>query len=89
MKKISVSNQCKRDIRSHYLQLITPEWAEVLHTLCQGLPLPERYRDHALSGDLQGLRDCHFKPDLVLLYRRGEKAIELVRLGSHSELGIG
>ena len=32
MKKISVSNQCKRDIRSHYLQLITPEWAEVLHT---------------------------------------------------------
>ena len=51
-------------------------------------PLPERFRDHPLSGEWVGFRDCHVKPDLVLIYEKPDAEIlRLVRLGSHSELG--
>ena len=44
---------------------------------------------YALSGDWQDHRDCHLKPDLVLIYRKPDDAeLQLVRLGSHSELGL-
>lgn len=88
MRTLSVTNQFKRDAKKQYLVLLTPEWAEVLHCLCQDLAIPEKYRDHQLSGNLKDLRDCHIKPDLVLLYRKHNDSVELVRLGSHSELSI-
>jgi mRNA interferase YafQ len=51
--------------------------------------LPRRYFDHALGGEWNDHRDCHIRPDLVLIYRKpDEAALELVRLGSHSELGL-
>ena len=41
-----------------------------------------------LSGEWSGFRDCHVKPDLVLIYEKpGTDTLRLVRLGSHSELG--
>ncbi len=50
-------------------------------------PLPEGNRDHALSGDWAGYRECHLKPDLLLVYRKsGDDLLKLARLGSHSEL---
>jgi len=52
-------------------------------------PLPRRNLDHALSGDWNDHRDCHIRPDLVLIYRKPDKDnLELVRLGSHGELGL-
>ncbi len=52
-------------------------------------PLSERYRDHSLAGEWKDHRDCHIKPDLVLIYRKtNENTLDLVRLGSHSELGL-
>ena len=52
-------------------------------------PLEPRYRDHALSGDWKDHRDCHLKPDLVLIYRKpDDEVLQLVRLGSHSKLGL-
>lgn len=48
--------------------------------------LPISNKDHPLKGDWKGCRDCHLKPDLVLIYRRKKTAIELLRIGSHSEL---
>ena len=42
--------------------------------------------DHALGGAWRGFRDCHVKPDLVLIYRKSADALALARLGSHSEL---
>lgn len=89
MKKIDITNQFKRDAKKHYLSLLTPAWTEVLHCLLNGINLPSKYRDHQLTGNLKDLRDCHIKPDLVLLYRTQDDSLELVRLGSHSELGIG
>jgi mRNA interferase YafQ len=58
----------------------------VLALLLSEQPLPEANRDHALRGDWKGYRDCHLKPDLVLIYKKAEGEIQLVRVGSHSEL---
>ena len=49
-------------------------------------PLPERLQDHALGGSWKGCRDCHIRPDLVLIYARSAEALTLVRVGSHSEV---
>lgn len=49
--------------------------------------LPESNRDHALSGDWAGYRECHLKPDLLMIYRKPDDyTLRLARLGSHSEL---
>jgi mRNA interferase YafQ len=49
--------------------------------------LPANMHDHALSGDWSGCRECHLKPDLLLIYRKpGGDTVRLARLGSHSEL---
>ena len=61
----------------------------MLEKLVNDTPLPFRYRDHALTGEWQDFRDCHIKPDLLLIYRKsGQNLLELARLGSHSELGF-
>jgi mRNA interferase YafQ len=57
--------------------------------LAADTPLPPRFRDHPLSGAWDDCRDCHVRPDLILIYRRvGDDVLQLVRLGSHSELGL-
>jgi len=49
----------------------------------------EKSRDHNMSGDFAGCRNCHIRPDLVLLYEKMEAdKLLLVRLGSHAVLGI-
>ena len=49
--------------------------------------LPESNRDHALSGNWNGYRECHIKPDLLLIYRKPDaNTLRLARLGSYSEL---
>jgi mRNA interferase YafQ len=51
--------------------------------------LPEKLHDHPLTGEWTDHRDCHVKPDLVLIYRVPDaERLELVRLGSHSELSL-
>jgi mRNA interferase YafQ len=61
---------------------------EVVNSLAANMPLALRNFDHPLSGEWKDHRDCHIRPDLVLLYRRpDDDSLELVRLGSHSELG--
>lgn len=55
--------------------------------LVADLDLPDSYRDHALIGDWAGYRECHLKPDLLLIYRKpDEERLRLARLGSHSDL---
>ncbi len=59
------------------------------HLLAADTPLPRRNFDHPLSGEWSDHRDCHIRPDLVLIYRKpDDDSLELVRLGSHSELGL-
>lgn len=60
----------------------------VVALLANRIPLPERYRDHPLHGDREGFRDCHVRPDWVLVYRVFESRLELIlsRTGTHSEV---
>lgn len=61
----------------------------VLQLLATDQPLPPRLCDHALTGDWKDHRDCHIKPDLVLIYRKPDaEVLQLVRIGSHSELSL-
>ena len=60
----------------------------ILYKLLNDEALPPRCVDHSLGGNWQDFRDCHIKPDLVLIYRKYDNVLELVRLGSHSELDL-
>lgn len=63
---------------------------KVVGLLMQDQPLPERNRDHALTGDCVGTRECHVSPDWLLIYLKNgdlpSGSITLIRTGSHSEL---
>lgn len=61
---------------------------EVVEYLAMGEPLPEKNRDHALTGDWVGHRECHIQPDWLLIYRiEGDVLVlTLSRTGSHSDL---
>lgn len=62
---------------------------EVVKLLAADAPLARRHFDHALTGEWRDHRDCHIRPDLVLIYRKPDDAtLQLVRLGSHSGLGL-
>ncbi len=64
-------------------------FVELLNLLLGDAVLDPRYRDHALAGEWKDHRDCHVKPDLVLIYRKpNDSVLQLVRIGSHSELGL-
>lgn len=87
MRKLDRTNQFKRDFKKH--GELDTGLIEVLYKLLNDEPLPEKYRDHALTGDMKDVRDCHIRPDLVLLYRYfDDGTLQLIRLGSHSELGL-
>ncbi|MBV8049339.1 MAG: type II toxin-antitoxin system YafQ family toxin [Paludibacterium sp.] len=58
----------------------------VLTLLASALPLPQEVYNHPLKGHYRGCHECHLRPDLLLIYRLKPAWIELVRLGSHSEL---
>ena len=77
----------KREFKGLYRATLDDALEPVLKALANDQPLDTRYRDHDLSGDWAGYRECHVKPDLLLIYRRsGYDTLRLARLGSHSEL---
>lgn len=62
--------------------------ADTVDLLQKGEKLPERFRDHELTGNLKGNRECHILPDLLLIYRifNDILILELVDTGSHADL---
>ncbi len=93
MRKIKYTSKFKRDYKrekkSGHHQNLDRDLLSIVKSLALDVKLPPRNRDHRLSGDWNDHRDCHIKPDLVLIYRkRDNEILELVRLGSHSELGL-
>lgn len=62
------------------------EVGRIISKLQAGETLDEKNVDHPLTGNWLGFRDCHIKPDLVLIYRVFEGQLQLARIGSHSEL---
>ncbi|MBH0236170.1 type II toxin-antitoxin system YafQ family toxin [Helicobacter pylori] len=59
---------------------------EVILTLRKKEPLPPPFKDHALKGKWKPYRECHIKPDVLLVYLVEDDELILLRLGSHSEL---
>ncbi len=79
----------KRELKGNHKQSLTSDLTLILKLLIADKKLPGRYQDHSLIGDWRDHRDCHIKPDLILIYRKpDELRLQLVRLGSHSELGL-
>jgi mRNA interferase YafQ len=93
MRTIERTTQFKRDYKreskGRHRDVLSKELTGVVQALADDEALVAKYRDHALTGDWQDHRDCHIKPDLVLIYRLPDAdSLQLVRLGSHSELGL-
>jgi mRNA interferase YafQ len=93
MRTISRTNQFKRDYKreksGRHGRRLDDLVMEAVGLLAADQPQPRRFFDHPLSGEWSDHRDCHIRPDLVLIYRKPDSdSLELVRLGSHSELGF-
>ena len=77
----------RREAKGRYRATLDDRLKPVLLALATDRALDARYRDHDLSGDWAGYRECHIRPDLLLIYRKsGTDTLRLARLGSHSEL---
>jgi mRNA interferase YafQ len=88
MKELTYTTRFRKDLRRERRSDPDVETTlrDVLALLLEGKVLPPKLKDHALSGAWQDCRDCHLKPDLVLIYRTSATEVTLMRLGSHSEL---
>ena len=89
MLDVDFTSQFKKDMkRTRKLGAEIAKIDEVITMLRRGEPLPERNRDHALSGTYHGHRECHIEPDWLLIYRIDSNLLVLtaVRTESHSEL---
>lgn len=92
MRTIDRSSAFKRDYRRvkatpRHSKDVDSLVASVLTLLLLDQPLPGNNLDHALSGNWSGYRECHIKPDLLLIYHKPDAdTLRLARIGSHSEL---
>jgi len=93
MRTIEKTGQFKRDFKREskgkYRKTLTEDLLVILELLITDIELPAKYFDHTMIGNWNDHRNCHIRPDLVLLYRVPDnETLQLVRIGSHSELGI-
>jgi len=61
-------------------------YIDVVSKLLNGTLLDEKYKDHFLKGNPQQYKECHLKPDLLLIYRIYRDEVQLIDIGSHSDL---
>lgn len=92
MRTIEYAGQFKKDFKRVLKQ---PEHRDdvgdllqdVVGFLVEDLLLPAEFKDHPLTGAWRGYRDCHLKPDLVLIYKQTDDGLlRLARIGSHAQL---
>ena len=79
----------KKDLKKfQHKQYLLDALDEILNKLIKQQELEPKYCDHPLTGEWKGSRECHIKPDVLLVYRVDEKAKLLIleRIGSHAEL---
>lgn len=89
MYNIRVSTRFQKDLkrarkRGYDMSLL----ADVIRILAVGQTLPEKYRDHLLTGNFSGCRECHITPDWLLIYEicENDLFLYLTRTGTHSDL---
>ncbi len=91
MLKIEYQGQFKKDFKLAVKRGCNlAEFQKVISLLVNEQPLPEKYRDHALtnSGAYKNVRECHIQPDWLLIYKVQKDCLilKLIRTGSHSDL---
>ncbi|MEG0852943.1 MAG: type II toxin-antitoxin system YafQ family toxin [Angelakisella sp.] len=86
---IKPSSRFQKDVklaqkRGYRIELLT----QTIKLLAEGSALPERYKNHALSGNYAGCYECHILPDWLLVYEKDDDTLflYLTRTGSHSDL---
>ena len=87
MLKVVYSSRFRKDLkRARKRGLPLHRLEAVIDLLLSGNDLPPARRDHALHGDWSGYRECHIAPDWLLIYKRTEDTLFLVRTGTHADL---
>ena len=85
--RISQTSQFKKDIKKQQKRGKDLSKIKVLiELLLSGAALPAKCRDHSLTGNWVGHRDCHVEPDWILIYKISEDELRLERTGGHSDL---
>ena len=90
-REIISKNSFKRDFKKVHKQgLISDndilEIEKIINCIANGEQLEPKYKDHALVGDYEGFRDCHIKPNVLLIYKIDEKSVHLARIGRHQDI---
>lgn len=87
MKEVKSSGRFRKDLKRYLNQ---PRKLEKLYAIVsllqEGKPVPTENKPHPLTGDYAGCLECHIESDFLLIWIDDENVINLVRLGSHSEL---
>lgn len=89
MLDVILSNRFKKDLKLAAKRgMNLAELDDVVEQLAAQLPLPDKNRDHALTGDYIGFRECYIRPDWLLIYRVIDEdlVLFLFRTGSHTDL---
>ncbi len=89
MLKIILSNRFRKDLKLAQKRGLDFELLRnVVNAIASGEALDRKYRDHDLTGDFAGFRECHVQPDWLLVYRIEHEELELFlfRIGTHSDL---
>ena len=78
-KDVKLAKKQHRDLEAMY---------QVIEKLANGEKLDDKHRDHDLSGNYAGCRECHIEPDWIMIYEIIDSVLvlSLVRIGSHSDL---
>ncbi len=88
MREIATTSTFKKDYKrlNRSERYVMEELQNVVTQLANDETLLAKYGDHALTGNLHDCRECHIKPDWLLVYQLQPNELVLVRTGSHSEL---
>lgn len=88
MKKIHYSGKAKKDLKKYRNnEKLMKDLYQVLSYLMKGLDVPLEYNPHKLYGNYKGCMECHIENDFLLIWIDPETdVIEVIRIGSHSEL---
>lgn len=87
MLKPEYTTKFKKDLKTAEKRNLDIELLkEIIRKLCLEEPLPAKNKDHILSGDWSGCRECHIAPDWLLIYQIGNGIIVFERTGTHSDL---
>ncbi|MEN8155114.1 MAG: type II toxin-antitoxin system YafQ family toxin [Acidobacteriota bacterium] len=88
MRKIEETSQFKKDLKklANSGKYNPDELLVVIGMLAKDILLPKKYHDHSLAGSWKDHRDCHIRPDWILIYKLELEKLILIRTGSHSTL---